>query len=94
VFTLEEAQNFVNFLHSNQTCYPNNILQIVNEQVQQLNEIIQKTVNEQDQLQLRSSTSLASASISTKNLTEKMNRPLFIRKLELKNLYLFLLFLT
>ena len=79
VFTLEEAQNLVNFLKTNQTCFPVNIVSVVNDQIQQLSELIQRTMNEQEQLQLRSSTSLASASISTKQLTEKMNpliRPL------------------
>ena len=73
VFTPEEAQNFLNFLQTSQPFYPTNILMILNEQIQQLNEIIRKTNNKQEQLQLRSSTSLASASISTKHLTEKMN---------------------
>ena len=63
LFTLEEAQNLVNFLRMNQICFPINILSVVTEQAQQLSELKQRTINEKDQLQLCSSKSLASASV-------------------------------
>ena len=46
LFTIQEAQNLVNFLRMNQTCFPVDIISVVTEQAQQLSELIHTTDNQ------------------------------------------------
>ncbi len=79
VYTFEDALNLVEFLKQNMKKFNSTEYDTILSCIQQLNDLIQKTSNEQDSLQLRSNSLLACASISCKNLPDKMNpllRPL------------------
>lgn len=82
IFTLEDAQALVAALKSHKMLMVNaagSNVEEVNNCIHNLSELISRTANEQETLRLRSSSSLASASIALRSLTEKMNpliRPL------------------
>ncbi len=79
VYTFEDGLNLVSFLRQNLNKFRSRENDTISNEIRQLYELIQKTTNEQDSLQLRSNSLLACASTSCKHLTDKMNpliRPL------------------